>query len=516
MSAIRFRVVIAIAGLVTLGTAGAQGQTGLRPLRMAPSAPEVLGLVPNHFVWLRPGLQAVQDPLDLQLVFLDDEGRVTGRSALPPRFSIDRIVSEPDRVRYVDAAGRTEVVVERSIEPALVFALSAAAVANGRSARAAQVVRSTPQRLFYRDERQPRARQLDIRSVSDGTLAQVYEIGFAGGSHRYLVSEEIAASSPLQVHAFAQRFDQAGRLTGVAHLPLDEMDVVPRNFVTVTDEGVLRLLVPAAAGVKIREIEFSPPPAAGPRRGTAAIGDYRSFGRATREIAVDTLIEKMSGAGQFRSNGARFRIRVATPPITRDRVLANARAYLNVNWTLAQENFAKPGIENLCQPAEAKFWLRPFHFTPASIGTTIGPMPYRWGGDDTPESFRLRIDWGALAGDICTCRDPAFDYCLTPESAGVDCSGFVSRAWGIEKRGTAGLLDVATELNGFSQLRPGDAFNRPGRHVRLFVGMQPGALIAFTVLESSLRLDCEGVCERSYRPSEMNGYRLIRYRGIAN
>ncbi len=51
--------------------------------------------------------------------------------------------------------------------------------------------------------------------------------------------------------------------------------------------------------------------------------------------------------------------------------------------------------------------------------------------------------------------------------------------------------------------------------MRLFVGMAPGPEVDFTVLEASTRLDCEGVCRRTYRPSELNGYRLIRYKGIA-
>jgi len=197
-------------------------------------------------------------------------------------------------------------------------------------------------------------------------------------------------------------------------------------------------------------------------------------------------------------------------------VLESARAYLAVNWVMNRENFEKPGVENVCEPTQARFWQRPRRFTEAMIGTTIGPMPYRWGGDDTPDAFRLRAQLGALAGDICTCRSASYNYCLFAESAGVDCSGFVSRAWGIEKRGTSGLLDVATDVPSIADLRPGDAFDWPGRHIRLLAAATPGAAVAFTVLESSTRLDCEGVCERTYRPSELNGFRLIRYRGITD
>jgi len=34
------------------------------------------------------------------------------------------------------------------------------------------------------------------------------------------------------------------------------------------------------------------------------------------------------------------------------------------------------------------------------------------------------------------------------------------------------------------------------------------------VLEASTRIECEGVCVATYRPSELNGYRILRYRGI--
>jgi hypothetical protein len=517
MTGLRFGAAFALAGLMLLAAAGARSQTALPPLNMVPSAPEELGRVPNHFFWLRDGLQAVQDPVDGQLVFISDAGQVVGRAALPREFRIEEIVPEFDEVRLVDVAGRRQVMVARTLDPAAVTSFAASAVKANGQPRRLRLVRTSSQRLLYLDESRSGARELDIRAIGGGILAQAYEVGSKSTGNRYIVSEEIVSSKPLQVRVFVQRFDRSGSVTGVAFLSLDEMDVVPRDFVSVTDTGMLRVLVPTATGVKITEIGFSPPP--GKRSGGALRdNDLKGLGTTERDIPVDTNVAKVHGLRGFQSEpgGPRFRIGIPTPPISRKHVLANARAYLTVNWVMTRENYAKPGIENLCQPSAAKFWLRPLHFTPGTIGKTIGPMPYRWGGDDTPGSFRLRMDWGALAGDICTCRDPALDYCLTLDSAGVDCSGFVSRAWGIEKRGTAGLLDVASELSSMTEMRPGDAFNRPGRHVRLFVQGEPGSQLAYTVLESTTRIDCEGVCERTYRPSELNGYRIIRYRGIIN
>jgi hypothetical protein len=330
----------------------------------------------------------------------------------------------------------------------------------------------------------------------------VPEIGPGSGDNRYLVTEEITGVKPaLQVRVFVQRFDRTGRLTGVVHVPLDGMDVVPRDFIAVTGEGIARVLVPTDSGVKINEIEFATPPKAGRRPND---NELKGLGRLLRTTPVDSNVAGDKKA-MFRDEAPTLEITVPTPPITRDAVLQNARAYLAVNWVMARENFEKPGVENSCEPTQAKFWMRPRRFTEAMIGTTIGPMPYRWGGDDTPATYRLRIEWAALAGSICTCRDATLNYCLFPDSAGVDCSGFVSRAWGIDKRGTSGLLDVAHDVTSVGELKPGDAFNWPGRHIRLVVGAAPGAAVAYLVLhipaERSERLPADPLprCQRERR-----------------
>jgi hypothetical protein len=514
VAAMRAQGVLVALGLMIAG-ASVHAQPAPDRLNLVPSTAEEIGRVPNHLVWLRPQLQMVQDPLDGALVFIDDDGRVAGRAALPADFDIGAVVVEAEQVRLIDTSDRRQVIVERNVDPAAVPALRSVALPPSALPRA-QFARRDAGQISVEMRHRTGTSRFTVRSVTGGTLAQVYEIGDTASPDRFVVTEEIVSSGPeLVVRAFVQRFDRDGRLVGLAHIPLDGMDVVPRDFITVTDTGAVRVLVPSAGGVRIREIALSPPRAL-PAPGSGAPGEqaWRSLGTSTREILVDSNIITPRGSGDLEPPRRRFVVKAPTPRITRERVIANARAYLAVNWTMQRDNYAKPGIENICDPPTGRFWLRPTRFTRASIGKTFGPMPYRWGGDDSPEGFRLRINWGALAGDICTCREALFDFCLVPDAAGVDCSGFVSQAWGIPKRGTAGLMDVAHELGSLGEMRPGDAFNRPGRHIRLFVRPAEGALMAFTVLESATRRDCEGVCERTYRPSELHGYRLIRYRGI--
>lgn len=495
------------------GVAGRIAQaapSGPKPLNMVRNAPEELGQVPDHFFWLREGLQAAQDPIDGDLVFITNEGRIAGRAALPEGFAIGRVVTDDGQIRLLDTTGRLQVSVARNVDAQSVKSLQALPVM-ANTGRQLDVTRAGSDHLVLREPGRD-TNSLDIRSLAGGRLAQAYEISRRSLTRRYVVSEEIVATVPsLKVRIFVRRFDAAGEVTGIATVPLDDFEVVPRDFITIDGNGRVRVLAPTPSGVKIREYGFVRPP---DERRRLSDAELRRMERAVREFGVRTnFVDPQSKRG-FRSDGVRFAVKIPTPSISREQVVKNADAFLTVNWVMTTENFLNPAVENRCSPEEAKFWRRPRRFTQQSIGKTIGPMPYRWGGGDTPDSFKARIEFGALAGDICTCRDPALDYCLAPASAGVDCSGFVSAAWGIGKRGTAGLLDVADALNGIADAKPGDAFNWPGRHVRLLVGTAPGPEIAFTVLESTTRSDCEGVCRRTYRPSEMNGYRLIRYKGI--
>lgn len=480
-------------------------------LNIIRTAPDQIGQVPGQFMWVRDGLMAARDTLDNALVFFDDNGRVLGRAMFPAGFGIEDIVGLPDAIRMIDTSYRMQIAISRNIDPATNAALTITPNVSDAAARVQRLTRRSAQELVVNDER--RNRPLAVRSLAGGRLAQAQEISIGNSNNRFVATEEIVAVKPaLQVRVFVQRFDNASRLTGVAYVPLDNFeDEVPRNFLAVTGGGLLRVLRPTRQGIKIDEYDFKEPP-----RGNRRLGDaeLRSLSRKLREIAVDTTVQGDTST-PFNSGTGLVEVDVATPPISRAKVLENARAFLTVNWVMQRENFSRAGIANRCDPARSYVWLRPRHFTDNMVGTTIGPMPYRWGGDDTPATFRTRIGWGALAGDLCTCRQAAYNYCIFADSAGVDCSGFVSRAWGIEKRGTSGLLDVAVEADSIDALKPGDAFNWPQRHIRLFTGFGQGAAITFTVLESSTRYECEGVCERAYRPSEMNGYRLIRYKGIA-
>lgn len=366
----------------------AQTTNRTAPLNTVLSAPEVLGSVPNHFFWLRSDLQAVQDPVDQALVFLNNAGRVLGRAAIPPDFRIGNVIAETDQVKLIDESKARQIVVGRTVDPATIERYEASAISGLRATTESPLSRRGSKRLILGQALRSGEPPLELRSISDGTLADAYDVGTDLQNNRYVVTEEITSSkSGLKAVAFMQRFDQRGKLTGRASIPMDQMDIVPRGFATVTDAGIVRILVPKRTGVVIQELSLLDLGRRSAPRNAVSTG---------REFPVETNVIAPDGAGDFTASPGPRSAPPATPPIRRSDILAAGRAYLNVNWVMHANNFSKPGIDSLCVPAQWKHWKRPNHFTSSMIGQQIGPMPYWWGGDDTPASFLRRTAAGAL------------------------------------------------------------------------------------------------------------------------
>jgi hypothetical protein len=112
---------------------------------------------------------------------------------------------------------------------------------------------------------------------------------------------------------------------------------------------------------------------------------------------------------------------------------------------------------------------------------------------------------------VCTRNAPR------PDVAGVDCSAFVSAAWGLSVHyTTAAIPAIAAAVANPWDLRPGDALNKPGSHVMLFLRFTPDRRAE--VMESSTG-GCNGrVCRNIYPLSSLlaRGYRPVRFRALEN
>lgn len=139
--------------------------------------------------------------------------------------------------------------------------------------------------------------------------------------------------------------------------------------------------------------------------------------------------------------------------ITREEVLVRARAYTVHRWSSSAPNQTAS-----CSAAYKSLF-------PA--GDYVG-LPYDWGGYMSLFTFDQQIVQGYGAGSQET--DGVLEC-----TAGVDCSGFVSMAWG-SGHYTTSSIPSATSVITTAQLLPGDVFNQAGFHVAMFTNLlQSGA-----------------------------------------
>ncbi|MDM8562395.1 hypothetical protein QUF54_03485 [Candidatus Marithioploca araucensis] len=187
--------------------------------------------------------------------------------------------------------------------------------------------------------------------------------------------------------------------------------------------------------------------------------------------------------------------------ITRQKVIDKAKKYVKYKFTVKKSNLTK-GIYD----KRGKLVI-----TPISKPGTYTAMPYKWGGGDTLNSFRRGLKKGKKAGDKCakTCSGK---YVGSSLAVGVDCSGFVSRVWGLKgKQSTRTLPRISTKLRSKNHLKPGDILNKAGAHVRLFSHKSAGR---FFVYEATGSRHTWKVIKHSYRLSQLKRYKPYRYRGM--
>ena len=211
--------------------------------------------------------------------------------------------------------------------------------------------------------------------------------------------------------------------------------------------------------------------------------------------------------------------------VTRREALAASRAYTSMIWRGSLRNVRHgtdgDGIRTDTPDASAAGYDAGAWWKPGmrSIG-----MPYKWGGFDTPRQFseRLKADAAngglpAAAGDMGTPeKQAAGDAAVSRFAAGVDCSGFVSRCWRLDRPfSTRELPALCTRLPSWEDLRTGDILIAPGRHVLLFIQWEGTEKNRFLGSEAG-PLPVWKCAEHFFSRAilERGGYRPMRYKGM--
>lgn len=182
-------------------------------------------------------------------------------------------------------------------------------------------------------------------------------------------------------------------------------------------------------------------------------------------------------------------------PITRTEIINNAEPYETHTWYCNASNIKdyQCGGKQVVTPS----WV---------TAGNHNALPYMWGGWSNLTQFDQGLLNNVSAGDCNTNGGGAGSSC----AVGVDCSGFVSRAWSLSsKYGTSTLPNISTAYASFNELLPGDIVNYAGHHVRLIHTLNTNG--TFYMIESSASGTDWRVGYNTYSAVNLQGTYIPRY-----
>jgi hypothetical protein len=298
----------------------------------------------------------------------------------------------------------------------------------------------------------------------------------------FVLAEDIPTSGAPS-SAFVARYSPTGALEGIFELPLSQSVALSRRFVTVSQDGDVYFLRTQQASVDVLGVGFRP----------------------LRQKVID--VRPSQGAlNVWQQKNGKGPI-AAVAPLTRQRVIETAFAFERYRWRLAPNNYGRDpdmactGFHRIRRPG----------YLHGKLGQEVQGVPYCWGCFGNLWQLNAKLQRGMLAGNVCTRNEPRNDV------VGVDCSAFVSAAWGLSSHFTTTAIPaIVRRLENPWDLLPGDALNKPGSHVMLFLRFTADRKAE--VIEATPGA-CNGrVCRNIYPLASMlaRGYAPVRFRALAS
>jgi hypothetical protein len=310
-----------------------------------------------------------------------------------------------------------------------------------------------------------------------------------------------------RTRAFIIVVDRAGAILRGVEIPIDKLETVPERFVGVTSDG-------RAYYLSVKGGESVPVPLPlDPNFKTKSL-EKAVLESRTPSVHAQPSDDGFQEAVRKNTGDSRPKTEAAALFVSRASVVECAKEFSILKWTMTRGAYEHQGVTNVCDP-QAKYWLRPFYLKD-TIGKAISGVPYCWGCSDSLERFLARVAEGShLAGHSCTCREG--HYCLRTDVVGVDCSGLVSQCWKSGYYQTSRMSEIADPIDK-RNLKPGDALNLAGSHIRLFLSFLPTSNgTKFKVIEATNSKGSIGrVIENTYTAAQLNSYQAIRYRKITD
>jgi len=136
-------------------------------------------------------------------------------------------------------------------------------------------------------------------------------------------------------------------------------------------------------------------------------------------------------------------------PIIREDILNRANQYANYEFYANNQNIT---------PNTGEFLQDKLVITSISSPGFYTGIPYKWGGNDSIDSFQRGLDNGKKVGDICkpTVQN-GYRNIISNQAIGVDSSGLISQVWGLPRKySTKYLPTISNKLPSLNDLKGGD------------------------------------------------------------
>jgi hypothetical protein len=312
-------------------------------------------------------------------------------------------------------------------------------------------------------------------------IVEFLEIDNSG--RMFVLTENIPTSSRRPASAYVVRFSPQGVQEGVYDIPFNNSVALSRRFIAISPDGDVYFLRTGKAEVDLIGVGSRPVRAG--------------------EVIDNPNLPRLSDQETRAPKGPIAAVRA----LTRQQVIETAFAFEGMQWRLTPPVYGRDpdtactGFNRIRRPG----------YLSGKLNQEVRGVPYCWGCHGSLNQFRANIANGMLAGNVCTHNNPR------PDVTGVDCSAFVSAAWGLATHfTTAAIPGITEQLQNAWDLQPGDALNKPGSHVMLFLRFTPDRKAE--VMESSTG-GCNGrVCRNIYPLSSLlaRGYRPVRFRVLEN
>lgn len=300
----------------------------------------------------------------------------------------------------------------------------------------------------------------------------------------FVFVENVPTNTKQKAATYVARYTPKGKLDKIYDLPISPDQASTRRSVTISEKGNVFFLKSDTSAVNI--VDLAARPATGQVLKPAPV-----------KVASADLGDDFDDAGLI----------AAVRPSTRSAVIQIGLAFEAFKWNLTPANYGADPDSSCSGFSRIR---RPWYLQ-GKAGQQVRGVPYCWGCFGTLAQFQRKVERGVLAGNVCTRDDPRRDV------AGVDCSAFVSATWGLSRHFTTrDIPGITQELGNPWDLKPGDALNKAGSHVMLFVRFTPDRKAE--VLEAATG-GCNGrVCRNVYPLSTLlaRGYRPVRYPALTD